>query len=116
MNDFTYRVVAQTLRTISIQMKFTNPLLISATNDKETMTVTFRDVYMFLGTNGQLIEKKNRVIKRQMPPQLSESAKEVQQMLTDASKAASAVIGINFLLTIALSASLNQLLGAVNTI
>jgi len=86
--DFTFRVEAQTPRTISIQVKFTNPLLISAHADKETMTVTFRDVYMFLGTNGQLIEKKNRVIKRQMPPQLSENAKEVQEVLTAAAKAA----------------------------
>jgi len=62
-------------------MLFDNPLLISAHSDKETMTATFRDEYMFLGTNGLLIEKKNRVITRQMPPQLSESAKEVQKVL-----------------------------------
>ena len=95
-------------------MLYDNPLWISANADKETMTVTFRDEYMFLGTNGLLIERQNRVITRQMPPQLSASAKEVQKALDSATLGAKAVIGTNFLLTIALSASLNSLLGTVN--
>jgi len=95
-------------------MQYDNPLLISAYADKETMTVVFRDAYMFLGTNGLLIERQNRVITRQMPPQLSESAKEVQKVLTGATIAAKAVVGSNLLLTVALSASLNSLLGTVN--
>jgi len=95
-------------------MQFDNPLLISAHADKETMTVTFRDEYMFLGTNGLPIEKQNRVITRQMPPQLSESAKEVQKVLDAATTGVKAVIAVNLLATIALSASLNSLLGTVN--
>jgi len=112
---FTWRAVSQTPTTLTIQLIFENALYISANPIKDTLRITIVDPLMFFGANGLLVEKKNREITRDIPAQLSESAKEVQQAIDNASQGARAAMGLNFLVTLLLSASLNYLLGMVNT-
>ena len=66
--NFTFRAVAQTPRTLTLEMIFDDAIFVSAFGDKETLLVDFRDPLMFIGINGMVIEREHRNITREMPP------------------------------------------------
>jgi len=78
---FTWRVVAQTATTLTLEFVFDNAILISANGKKETIIITIKDPLLFFGSNGLPIKKKHLQIGREMPAQLSQSAKFVQKVL-----------------------------------
>jgi len=111
----TWRAVSQTPTTLTIQLVFDNALYISANQLKDILKITIVDPLMFFGANGLMVEQKNREFTREMPAQLNESAKEVQKAIEYSAQSARAAMGLNFLVILLLSASLNYLLGMVNT-
>jgi len=65
---FTWEVISQTNDTLTIQLHFNETEFVSANWDKEWLKITFRDHWMFLGTNGLVIKPEHRVVKKEMPP------------------------------------------------
>jgi len=79
--NFTFKVVTQTPTKLTLQMVFDNARFVSAYGDKEKLLVYFRDPLIFIGVNGLVIEQEHRNITREMPAQLSEREKEVQEVI-----------------------------------
>jgi len=80
---------------------------ISANPAKEWIKITFMDHFLFTSTEGLQIEKEKRTISRELPPQLGEGAKEVQEVIDSSVKGTKAVVIIQAVLSLVLSASLN---------
>jgi len=88
---FTWKVISQTARSLTIQITFENALYVSANLKPETLKIIFRDPLFFTSVYGLGIAKPPKdnhrrlqsegnfpVLRRTVPPQLSESDRTLQ--------------------------------------
>jgi len=105
--DFDWEAIAQTNRTIVLQVTYKNATYISANLAKEWINITFMDPLLFLSTEGLQIERGKRMISRELPPQLAEEAKKIQKVIDTSVKSTKAVVFVQAAFSLLISASLN---------
>ena len=67
-----------------------------------------------MGINGLLMESNQRVIERELPPQLAESALVMADIVSTAATSTQGVVILNFTLNIVVSASLQSIWNMIN--
>ena len=112
---FVWNVTAQTNTTLTLQLYFDQARWISSNSNPDKFKLFFRDPLMFTGQNGLQIEKEHYVLERDLPPQLGADDSGAQAVIGDAVEAAKNAVRVNFVLTLVLSAGLNQLLQMIHT-
>lgn len=70
--DFTYDLNFRDPKTIVIQLKFKNPIYVSASQPEDVLVVTFWGP-IFDQQDGLEIPRDKRVIRRAIPPQIADS-------------------------------------------
>jgi len=104
---FDWEAIAQTKRTIDLQLTYDSGEYISSNPAKEWIKITFLDPVLFTSNEGLQIDKKKRTISRELPPQLPEKAKPIQEVIDTAVESAKVVVIVQAAITLLLSASLN---------
>lgn len=82
-------------------------MYISADITKEWIKITFVDAFLFTSMEGLQIQSDRRTISRELPPQLPEEAKEVQEMIDFAVQGVKIVVIVQAATSYLLSASLS---------
>ena len=131
--DYQWRVSEYSKRSLKVQIDFSNPIYVSMEEDPEMAEVVINDGSIFISEDGlplKLKVKKDQaksrelreeeeplILMKKFPPQKpsSDADKFATAALESAATGSQAALMGNFFLNLALSASLNQLWGMINT-
>lgn len=121
---------------VTLQLKFTSAVYVSQNEKPDKLKVTFRDPFMFISEKNRPLSSKRTfgrssyrklqevsdvldfiTIERDLPPQLKldGASAQVQNVFSAANEGSKALIITNFVINVAVSASLNQLWAMINT-
>jgi len=59
---FTWHAIEQTEKSLTLQLEFETPILVSSNDALDFMQVTFNDPLLFFSLKGGLIREKHRLI------------------------------------------------------
>jgi len=112
---FVWNATDQTNTTLTLRLYFDQARWVSSNSNPDKFKLIFRDPLIFTGQNGLQIEKEHYVLERDLPPQLGADDSEAQAVIGEAVEGAKNALRVNFVLTLVLSAGLNQLLQMIHT-
>ena len=123
---FTWDVVAMYKRKLELQLNFEKPLYVSTAEEPEYLEVRLLDTYMFISEEGLPLvptdeddedDDRELLLRKKIPKQLPSGEADLvaMQTLDSAAQGSQAAVYGNFFLNMAMSASLNELWGMINS-
>ena len=106
---FTWYVTNQTSSELEIQVQFNNPWYVSSGYSPDKMLIKFNDPMLFLGKNGFLIDRNQRVIEKVIKRQSYQSPAlaMMDKTIKTAAVAGKVALVSNFIANIFVSGALN---------
>jgi len=115
--NMTWNATAKTARTLTLEVTFAAHFNVSMSLDPDYMQVIFNDPLMCFAVGGGVIDKKKRLLTKNLPRQLPKGKEGdlFEDLITAVITATKVVIASNFLLNIFLTVALQYVLGMINT-
>ena len=112
----SWEVISQTSRQLRIKVKLDGAMFVSLEGEPDLIRATFNDPLLFTARSGVQIKEENKVISKELPPQLPKEYSTWKKFADSFFYSADTLTVLEFTLHTLIKIPLNQLLSMINTL